>query len=216
MRPRGPRQAAPILVGIAGGSGSGKSWLAEQLKRRFHPNALNICLDDFYRDRSHLSTARRATINFDHPRAIDWPALEGVLRTLARRLPARCPRYDFKTHSRLPASKRIRPARIILLEGLWVLRRPSIRRLLSLSIFLEASNSVRLARRLARDLANRGRSAESVRLQFRSSVQPMHRQFVQPQKRHADLVFKGAFGQDQIDRIAVVLEGFVASGAPRS
>ena len=201
------RRGVPILVAIAGGSGSGKSWLADKLQKILHPKAGRLCLDDFYRDRSHLPAARRSQINFDHPRAIDWPLLERVLKSLLARRPARAPSYDFKTHSRLPKLRTIRPTPIVLIEGLWVLRRPSIRRLLSLSVFLDSAATTRLNRRIARDLATRGRSVSSIRRQFLRCVQPMHRRFVSPQRLRADLVFKRNCGKAEIDRVMAVVAG---------
>ena len=201
------RRGVPILVAIAGGSGSGKSWLADKLQKILHPKAGRLCLDDFYRDRSHLPAARRSQINFDHPRAIDWPLLERVLKSLLADRPARAPSYDFKTHSRLPKLRTIHPTPVVLIEGLWVLRRPSIRRLVSLSVFLDSAAPTRLSRRMARDLATRGRSISSIRRQFLRCVQPMHRRFVSPQRLRADLVFRRDCGKSEIDRIVTIIAG---------
>src|SRR5262245_32229390 len=123
------------LVAIVGGSGAGKSWLARKLQTALGSRAVRISLDDFYRDRSHTSPARRANINFDHPRAIDWPAVERAVRDLRSGRTARLPRYDFKTHCRLREENILTPKPVVLIEGLWLLRRPSLRRLFDWRIF---------------------------------------------------------------------------------
>ena len=176
------RTSQPLLVAIVGGSGSGKSWLAERLQALLGRRARCVSLDDFYRDRSHLSPRRRATLNFDHPRAIDWESVETVLQKLAAGEPAKLPSYDFRTHCRRSRLKVLRPASVVLVDGLWLLRRPAIRRLFQCRVFIACPGKVRLRRRLNRDMALRARSEESVRRQFRSTVQPMHARFVEPQK----------------------------------
>ena len=179
---------SPILVAIVGGSGSGKTWLAGKLQAALGPKAARLSLDDFYHDRSGLSPARRATINFDHPRAIDWESLERVLLDCCAGKAARLPCYDFKTHSRLRSSKLLKLRPIILVDGLWLLRRPSIRRLFDLRVFLVCPASIRLRRRLARDVLARGRTRASIEKQFWTTVQPMHLKYVAPQARWADVV----------------------------
>ena len=180
----------PKLIAIVGGSGSGKSWLADRLQQAFGDNVSRVCLDAFYRDRSHLPPARRSCINYDHPRCIDWRSLEEALISLSRGRPAVLPQYDFATHTRSQVGATVPPAPIVLVEGLWLMRRPSIRKLFALTIFLDCTGDLRLHRRLMRDAAERGRTSESVRRQFRHTVAPMHERFVGPQKAHADLVIK--------------------------
>ena len=185
------RSANPVLVAIVGGSGSGKTWLAKRLGRALAPDAISVCLDDFYRDRSHLSPARRARINFDTPRAIDWPLLEAALRCLLKGAAASIPLYDFKTHSRCKANRVLKPKPFIVVDGLWLLRSRVLRRLFHWRIYIDCPMRVRLARRLERDTRFRGRSEESVKRQFRQMVEPMHRRYVAPQARWADLVLTG-------------------------
>lgn len=185
----------PKLVAIVGGSGSGKSWLAGKLQQAFGENVSRISLDAFYRDRSHLSPARRSCINYDHPRSIDWASLEETLLSLGRGQPVMLPHYDFATHTRSRMSQRVMPAPIVLVEGLWLLRRPAVRKLFALTIFLDCTGRLRLQRRLTRDAVERGRSENSVRRQFRETVAPMHEKFVDPQKAHADVVLKSPLGE---------------------
>ena len=177
-----------MLVAIVGGSGSGKSWLAGLLEKSLSGKAGRISLDDFYRDRSHLSPAQRIRINFDNPSAIDWAEFKKVLASLAKGRSVRSPAYDFTTHSRRSHWRILKPKEVMLVEGLWLLRSPSLRRYFDLKIFLECCQSTRLRRRLARDLKSRGRTRASVLQQFRTTVQPMHQKFIESQKKWADMV----------------------------
>jgi uridine kinase len=192
----------PLLVAIVGGSGSGKSWLADGLEAALSPHVVRLSQDDFYRDRSHLPAVRRARLNFDHPRAIDWPKLEHCVRKLLSGQQALTPRYDFKTHSRRSDQQRLSPRPVILMDGLWLLRRRSLRSRVTLGVFIDCPTRTRLRRRLTRDLRQRGRSRDSVRRQFRATVEPMHARYVAPQARYADVVLSGAWGRSRIKLLA--------------
>jgi uridine kinase len=199
----------PKLVAIVGGSGSGKSWLADRLLAALAPHAARLSLDDFYRDRSHLSATRRANLNFDHPRAIDWHLMEWALGQLLTGRTAMIPDYDFATHTRRHRPKALLPKPLILIDGLWLLRRPSLRRLFTLSIYLDCPTGVRLRRRLERDLKSRGRTRASVREQFWSTVEPMHKRYVAPQARWADIVRNKACSRGDLRAIASQLRCFL-------
>ncbi len=176
--------AMPRLVAIVGGSGSGKTWLADKLQAVLgKKSAARLSLDDFYRDRSHLSPARRALVNYDHPRAIDWNRFESVLRDCLDGRPTRVPKYDFAQHARLPSFRHFRPAKLVLVDGLWLLHKPALRRLFCFRIFIDCPAKIRLNRRLARDLLLRSRDPASVQRQFRDAVEPMNTRYVVPQKR---------------------------------
>ncbi len=203
------------MIAIVGGSGSGKSWLAEKLQAALAPHAVRLSLDDFYLDRSHLPSTRRARLNFDHPRAVDWRELERVLDALRSGARAPVPVYDFKTHSRLARSKVVKPARFVLVDGLWLLRRRTVRRLFTLGIFVDCSARLRLRRRLERDGRSRGRSRSSVLRQFRTTVEPMHARYVAPQVRQADVVVPGTSGTPQIRRLAGRIRRLGTDAAPR-
>ena len=176
------------LIAVAGGSGSGKTWFAGQLLESFGARAGRISLDDFYCDQSHVPPAERDRINFDHPSAIDWPLFERTLAMIGRGEPAWLPIYDFATHTRRVEAREWQPRSLVFLDGLWLLRRAALRRRYRLSIFIDCPEAVRRERRLRRDLCERGRSAASVAAQFDQHVAPMHRRFVAPQIRLADLV----------------------------
>ena len=201
-------------MAIVGGSGSGKSWLAAALRARLGERAGSLCLDDFYRDRSSLPLGRRARLNFDHPRAIDWPEFEQVLSALQSGEPVRLPQYDFAQHVRNSEPNCFLPKPIVLVEGLWLLCRPALRRRFALSIYVECAAAVQLQRRLARDTAERGRTAAQVRAQFRRTVAPMGRRYVLPQKRWADLVACSPLTSEALEGMAERIWRLASAGTP--
>jgi uridine kinase len=196
----------PRFVAIVGGSGSGKSWLAERLQVLLGKKAARLSLDDFYRDRSHLPMKRRCQINFDHPRSIDWSELERVLSGCNAGMPVAVPEYDFKLHIRSRMVAPWLPKPIVLVDGLWLLQRPAVRRLFWLSIFVDCPEPLRLRRRLKRDVAERGRSAELVEEQFRRTVAPMHERHVAPQARWADVIVRSPVKSIELQRLASRLD----------
>jgi uridine kinase len=203
----------PKVVAITGGSGSGKSWLAERLQEHFGARAARVSLDDFYRDRSNIAPARRLQVNYDHPQAIDWPLFEAWLRSCRTGRAYSLPHYDFETHTRLSEQIDLPVTPLILVEGLWLLRRPHVRQLLDFSIFIECPDNIRLERRQKRDVEERGRSPTSIRRQFAQSVLPMHERFVAPQAQWADMVLTYPIRESDVYRIAVRL-GALLTPAP--
>lgn len=199
----------PQLIAIVGGSGSGKSWLAERLRERLGKEADCFSLDNFYLDRSHLEAAERRSINFDHPRSIDWALVERTLALCRAGGDFRLPVYDFKQHSRSPVWEMCKPRQIYIVDGLWLLRRARVRRCFSLTLFLECSESTRLERRLHRDVIERGRTEPSIRDQFFGTVCPMHKRFVEPQRKQADLVIPEPIGPVQVDQLADHIRTFL-------
>jgi len=198
----------PKLVALAGGSGAGKTWLASRLQQALVHPATRISLDDFYHDQSHLAPARRNRVNFDHPQAIDWPLAEAVLQDCRAGRTVLVPKYSFVTHTRR-AFKRVTPKPIILVDGLWLLWRPSLRHLFDVRIFLRCPARLRLERRLERDIAARGRDFRSVRRQFKETVAPMHQRFVAPQAKWADVVLSQPPSQREVERLAAIIEDMV-------
>lgn len=198
------------FVAIAGGSGSGKTWLVRRLKHRLGRDAGLISLDDFYRDLSALPKRERERRNFDDPAAIEWSLFLETLARIKRGEPAAIPRYDFATHTRRRRARAWNPKPIVLLDGLWLLRESRARRLYSLSLFVNASAEVRLQRRIVRDQKERGRSRASVLLQFREHVEPMHRQFVAPQARHADIVLFSPMDEEALGKLVATVKVLIA------
>jgi uridine kinase len=194
-----------VLVGIAGGTGSGKTSFARKVQDHVGPDlCLNLNQDSYYKDGSGLDPAAQAAINYDHPDAFDTPLLVQDLRDLKAGRPVPYLTYDHATYSRkvLPDPLTARP--VIILEGILVLVEEPLRRLMDIKLFIDTDSDVRILRRLQRDLKERGRSFESVQKQYLGSVRPMHLEFVEPSKRYADLIVpEGAEN-------AVALEAVVA------
>jgi uridine kinase len=187
VKPAPPAQRV-TLVAIAGGSGSGKTWLADALRRRLRGTAALLSIDDFYRDLSHLPPARRARVNFDSPAAIDWKAFESALRAIAEGGAPELPLYDFSRHTRAEQVRRWRPRSIVIIEGLWPWVRGRLRRLFALRLYRAAETELRFARRLHRDVRERGRQPADIARQWRAQVEPMFTRHVAPQRRHAHAV----------------------------
>ncbi len=179
----------PRLIGIAGPSCSGKTELARWLSLRTGAPVLN--LDHYYIDLSHLPLEVRAKTNFDEPHSVDHDAILQHTRDLHAGVAVHAPQYDFATHSRAPGDEIIEPREFVILEGLFALYWPELREHLALKLFVGAPDEVCLARRLERDVRERGRTPESVRWQFESTVLPGARQFIHPCSGYADLVLSG-------------------------
>ncbi len=181
------------VVGIAGGTGSGKTTLALELMDRLgEDKGVLIPNDAYYRDLSHLSPSDRSGHNFDHPDALETELLITHLKALAAGQPVEMPRYDFETHSRIEGEvKSLDPRPVIVVEGVLVLADEALRDRLDLKIFVEAEPDTRLSRRLVRDQKERGRDTESVLRQYEATVRPLHDRFVEPSKAFADLIYPG-------------------------
>jgi len=178
-----------VLVGIAGGTGSGKTSFAHKLVERLDPaRCVTLAQDSYYKDGSTLSPGARAALNYDHPDAFDTPLLVQDLRDLRAGRPAPHLTYDHATYSRHVLPDPLQPRPVILLEGILILVEEPLRRLMDIKLFIDTDSDVRILRRLRRDLTERGRTFESVESRYLSSVRPMHLEFVEPSKRYADLI----------------------------
>ncbi len=187
----------PLLIGIGGGTGSGKSTLVRQLASVLGDDRVStLSMDAYYRDLSGLSAPARNTVNFDHPEALDLPLLLGHLDRLAEGQPVPMPRYDFPSHTRLEEATTVEARPLVLLNGILVLAIPLVRERLDLAVFVDAEADVRFIRRFRRDALERGRSHWSVIEQYLNTVRPMHIEFVEPSKRHADIVMPNGAGDD--------------------
>jgi uridine kinase len=178
-----------ILIGIAGGTGSGKTSLAQKLLERVgSERCLMLAQDSYYRDGSRLAPEAQAAINYDHPDAFDSSLLVQDLRDLKAGRPVPCLTYDHATYARKVLPDPLLPRPVILLEGILILAEEPLRRQMDIRLFIDTDSDVRLLRRLRRDLKERGRTYDSVEKQYLSSVRPMHLEFVEPSKRYADLI----------------------------
>lgn len=190
------------FIAVTGGSGSGKTWLVRKLTKELGAKAGSISLDDFYLDLSHLSLKERKKINFDHPDSIDWAYFEKCLKGIREGEKVHLPKYDYKTHTRSNSLRTWKPRPLVLLDGLWLLRRAAMRRLYSLSIYVECPENVRFGRRLSRDQSQRGRSERSIRHQFETQVSPMHRKFVTTQARLAKVRLDSPFSPEKVKALS--------------
>jgi uridine kinase len=179
----------PFVIGIAGGTGSGKTTVARRIYESLHlDSAIFLDQDSYYRDLGHLALEERGRLNFDHPDALDNELLIAHLQQLIAREPIEKPTYDFTAHTRAVATVRVEPRDVVLVEGILLFVEPRLRELFDLKIFVDAEADVRFIRRLQRDLEHRGRALKAVIEQYLSTVRPMHFEFVEPSKRWADVI----------------------------
>ena len=202
----------PVIIGIAGGTGSGKTTVAREVLRHF-PGASVVTIhhDSYYLDRSHLAPREREGINYDHPEAFENELLLNHLRKLKAGEAIQKPIYDYETHTRKSETIKVRPARIILLEGIMVLAEPEFRDLLDIKLYVDTDTDERFIRRLRRDIVKRGRTMEQVIEQYLKTVRPMHLQFVEPSKRYADVVIpEGGKNVVAVDLIVTKLKDILS------
>lgn len=179
----------PLIIGIAGGTGSGKSTVARKVAEALPDASVAFLeMDAYYRDFRHLTLQQLHHVNWDHPDAFDVELLTSHLSALSRGEAVEMPVYEFASHSRSTRTKPIRPADVVVIDGILLLSDPSVRDLCDVKVFVDADPDVRLIRRIRRDTAVRGRTLESVLEQYLTTVQPMHLQFVEPSKRYADVI----------------------------
>jgi uridine kinase len=187
-----PDCTRPLVIGVAGGTGAGKTTLVGMLAGALgRDRVLRIQHDAYYRDRSDLSPEARGKLNFDRPDALETPLLVAHLRALRAGRPVEIPVYDFTAHSRRADTRRAEPRPLILLEGILILCDAALRDAMDLRVWVDADDDVRFIRRLERDLRERGRTLETVVEQYLATVKPMHREFVEPSRRFADLSVPG-------------------------
>jgi uridine kinase len=192
-----------ILIGIAGGTGAGKTLVAQSISEDLgSENVVIVEQDSYYRDLRNIPLGERETRNFDHPDAFDRDLLRTQLETLLQGGEVDQPVYEMRTHTRNPQTVRVKARRIMILDGILILDDPAIRQLMDIKLYVDADPDIRFIRRLKRDLTERGRTLDQVIRQYESSVRPMHLQFVEPSKRYADLVIpEGGYNVVAIDLI---------------
>ena len=177
-----------FIIGIAGGTGSGKTTLAENIVTHFGQSITLLCHDDYYKAHDELPYSEREKLNYDHPDAFDTELLISHLEALKRGESIACPIYDYTVHNRSSRTKIIEPTPVILLEGLLIFASPEVRTLLDMKVFVDTDADVRILRRIVRDVRERERTLESVISQYLTTVKPMHEAFVEPSKKHADII----------------------------
>ncbi len=201
----------PIVIGVAGGTGSGKTTVARQILDRVGAEHIAyIPHDAYYRDLSHLPLEERVRVNFDHPDSLETELLIEHLKALRSGRPVEIPIYDFTTHTRTTQTRHVEPASVVLVEGILVFAEPRLREMFDVKLYVDTDADVRFIRRLRRDIEERGRSVESVCEQYLATVRPMHLEFVEPSKRYADVIIpEGGFNEVAIEMVAARIRGML-------
>jgi uridine kinase len=178
----------PLIIGVAGGSGSGKTTVARAIHQRLGVDAIFLDQDAYYADLGHLPFEERARTNFDHPDALDTDLMVEHLEALAAGQAIDKPTYDFSRHTRAAATVRLEPRDVILVDGILIFADARLRSMFDMKVFVDVADDLRFIRRMQRDVSERGRSVESIVAQYLGSVRPMHLEFVEPSKRYADII----------------------------
>ncbi|MDJ0959444.1 MAG: uridine kinase [Acidimicrobiia bacterium] len=202
----------PLIIGMAGGSGSGKTTIAEAVVETVGEDLVSLIKHDaYYRDLGHVGLEDRIKVNFDHPDSLETELLIEHLQALRAGRSIERPVYDFSTHTRTDRTVRIDPERVVIIEGILVLAEPELRELMDLRIYVDTDSDLRLLRRLQRDLIERGRTVESVIDQYLSTVRPMHLQFVEISKRYADLIVPEGYNPGVVGTVTSLIRDFLAT-----
>jgi uridine kinase len=203
-----PDRLTPLVIGIAGGSGSGKTTVAQTILQRVGPDRISFLQHDaYYKDLSGLPPAQRAEVNFDHPNSLENELLIQQIQRLSDGKAVEVPIYDFSTHSRTTRTFTVQPRGVILVEGILIFAEPELRSLFDVKIFVDTDPDLRFIRRLQRDIMERGRSTDSVIKQYLATVRPMHLEFVEPSKRYADVIIpEGGFNAAALDMVVARIQ----------
>lgn len=178
-----------LIIGIAGGTGSGKTTVVHQILNELPETEVGIISQDsYYKDSSHLNFEERSKINFDHPRAIDFELLVSHLKALKNGETIEQPVYSFVTHNRTPDTIITHPRKVMIVEGILILTSPELREMFDIKVYVHADSDERLIRRLRRDIAERGRDMDEVLNRYQTTLKPMHQQFIEPTKAYADII----------------------------
>lgn len=199
-------------MGVAGGSGSGKSTVVREVRRALPDGVVSVLAHDaYYRDLSHVPLEERVGVNFDHPDSLETSLMVAHVRTLLEGSSVEIPRYDFTAHVRRRKTEALAPTPVLVLDGILVLADPELRSLMDLKVFVDTDADVRLLRRIRRDVSRRGRSTRSVLRQYERTVRPMHLEFVEPSKRYADLLVpEGGYNRVAVDLVVTKLRRLMA------
>ncbi len=209
--PRSAKGVTTLVIGIAGGSGSGKTTVAQEILQRVGPDRIAFLQhDSYYKDLSGLPPTQRAEVNFDHPNSLETDLLIEHIASLREGKAVEVPIYDFSTHSRTSRTFTVQPRRVILVEGILIFTEAALREMFDVKIFVDTDSDIRFIRRLSRDIAERGRTTESVIKQYQLTVRPMHLEFVEPSKRYADIIIpEGGFNTAALDMVVARVDALL-------
>jgi uridine kinase len=201
-----------LVIGIAGGSGSGKTTVAQEILQRVGPDRIAyIQHDSYYKDLTGLPPAQRVEVNFDHPNSLETELLISHIEHLRAGHSIEVPVYDFSNHSRTDKTFKVNPRGVIIVEGILIFVEHALRSLFDVKIFVDTDSDIRLIRRMQRDITERGRTVESVIKQYQSTVRPMHLEFVEPSKRYADVIIpEGGFNTAALDMVVARIESLLS------
>ncbi len=200
----------PMVIGLAGGSGSGKTTIAHAVYENVGADQVSLIQHDaYYRDLAHLELEERRQINYDHPDSLETELLIHHLQELRAGRPVEVPVYDFSLHTRTAATIHVEAEAVIMVEGILVLAEPELRKLMDLRIYVDTDPDLRFIRRLSRDISERGRTVESVTEQYLSTVRPMHLQFVEPSKRYADIIVPDGYNHSVVGTVTSMIRNFL-------
>ncbi len=204
-------QIRPLVIGIAGGSGSGKTTVAQEILQRVGPDRIAFLQhDSYYKDLSGLPPAQRTSVNFDHPNSLDTDLLIQHIEALKNDQAVEVPIYDFAAHTRTDRTFTVKPRLVVLVEGILIFTEPALRDIFDLKLFVDTDSDIRFIRRLERDIAERGRTMESVIKQYMATVRPMHMEFVESSKRYADVIIpEGGYNTAALDMVVARVKSLV-------
>lgn len=203
----------PVVLGVAGGSGSGKSTVVRAICRGLGPGTASVIHHDaYYRDLAHLSMEKRAGVNFDHPGSLETTLLVAHVEALLQGQTVELPTYDFSSHTRAATTEVLAPTPVLVLDGILVLADARLRSAMDLKVFVDTDADLRLLRRIRRDVMKRGRTVDSVIAQYEATVRPMHLEFVEPSKRYADLIVpEGGYNRVAVDVVVSRVRALIAA-----
>jgi uridine kinase len=204
-----------FVIGIAGGTGAGKTTVARLITESVGDSVARIPLDNYYEDQSHLELSERESVNYDHPEAFEWDLLRDHLATLLEGRPIEMPQYDFEIHDRRDETVRVDPTDVVVVEGILALSDERVNEMLDLRLYVETDADVRILRRIQRDVIDRGRDLSGVIEQYLSTVKPMHEQFIEPTKKHADLIIPGGANSVAVNLLEEKVQAEVERDATR-
>ncbi len=201
------------VIGVAGGTGSGKSTLVQRLQDAFKgDDVVTLCHDSYYKNYPNLSYEERTKLNYDHPQSFDTDMMVEHIKTLKDGVPIERPVYSFVEHARMEETVRVMPSRVLIIDGILIFENRELRELMDMKVFVDTDADLRLARRLLRDVRERGRTMESVLEQYVTTVKPMHEEFVEPSKKYADVIIpEGGFNSVAVSMLIESIRSLIRS-----
>lgn len=205
------------VIGVAGGTGSGKSTLVKRLQEAFAGDQVaTLCHDYYYKAYPNMTYEERAKLNYDHPQAFDTQMLVEHIKALKDGVPVEHPVYSFVEHNRMAETVEVKPSQVIIVDGILIFENKELRELMDIKVFVDTDADIRLARRILRDVSERGRSMESVIAQYTSTVKPMHEEFVEPSKKYADVIIpEGGFNSVAVTMLIESIKSMINSDSDK-